>query len=124
MAEVTFRIPSKKVQYGYVEIKGEPEELGLTGTGDAHALAQAYIDYVTAFARSEVGAVTAASKQEEPPKDPENSAEVEKLLHDELGAVKIGTKKNAKPWESADFITANTKPWEQQASAPAVDWDI
>lgn len=123
MAKVTFRIPSKKVQYGYVEITGDPGDFGITETADAHGIAQTYIDYMTAFTRSEIGAVTAASKQEAPPKDPETSDEVEQLLHDELGAQKIGEKKNPKPWEAKAEEPAAKKPWEVQQPA-ASDWDI
>lgn len=122
MAKVTYRIPSKKVQYGYVEITGDPGDFGIEDTADAHAIAQAYVDYMIAFARSEAGSVEAASKQEAPPKDPVTPDEVEQLLHDELGAQKIGTKQSKKPWEK-DATAATEKPWESKP-ASASDWDI
>ena len=111
MAKVTFRLPSKKVNYGYVEITGEAQELGIGNPADAHAVAQAYVNYMVDFVRSEIGTVEAASKQAPAPKDPETPEEVETLLHDELGARKIATKKNTKPWEQKPQVTA-TPDWD------------
>lgn len=116
MAKVTYRIPSKKVVYGYIEITGDPGDFGITDTADAHGIAQAYTQYVAAFQRSEMGTVAAVS-----PQAPEPT--VDELLRDELGAREISSTTN-KPWENKP-AAGNDKPWASKA-APASDddWDI
>lgn len=119
MAKVTFRLPSK-VQFGYVEITGEPGEiLGDVELTDAHGVAQRYIEYVTAYKRSEAGTVAAASPQAPAPT-------VEELLRDELGAREISSTPAVKPWENkpATEAKADNKPWASKATPAADDWDI
>lgn len=118
MAKVTYRIPSKKVQYGYVEITGDPGDFGIEDTADAHAIAKNYVDYMVAFARSEAGTVTAA-KPEAPA-----SEDVADLLREELGARVVETteKTSKKPWENKPAEATSNKPWENKPAA--ADWDI
>ena len=49
VTEIVFRLPSKQVQYGYVEVKTTTEELGLGGDVDPYAVGIAYANSVARF---------------------------------------------------------------------------
>ena len=80
MAEIIFRLPSKAVQYGYVEVRATPEGFGM----DASVLAQSpdiigkvYATYVADFLKGEqegMESLLAAKQPEAAPGDPEAAA--------------------------------------------------
>lgn len=137
MAEIIFRLPSKKIQYGYVEVHATPDELGLN-LSDAVDLGVVYSNYAASFMEGEVMGVDAARaarglppkpEGQKPPGKPvdgvsgvsqvpsdEQAAEVVKEV---LGATEV--EGDAPPWERS--VAPKTKPWEND-SKPAVDVDL
>lgn len=102
--KVTFRLPSKAVQYGYIEV--EMDSMGLS----PEALGEMYAKHVKGFWEGEKGAK---------PKAPDTAAQEE--FERQLGATKVATEDNApdspeptaeKPWEKK--VEASPKPWENK----------
>lgn len=111
--QITYRIPSKKVPYGYVEIVDsnaampQPDEL-----------AQWYANYIKMYQAAEV----AAFERPAPVKAEDRSVEeATKMLDEGLGVTEIDESEPVKPWDkSADESTTESKPWETNAG----DWDF
>lgn len=57
MANIIFRLPSKQIQYGYVEVSGTPEEFGIHSVAEATAIGLMYAHYVGAYLEGEVEGV-------------------------------------------------------------------
>lgn len=134
MAEVTFRIPSKAVTYGYIEFP-----LTVEDGASPEALASVYVNFVYAFQKEEQAALkriaegpSPAPKQAAPtPSAPDVHEAATEAIKDGLGATEVDevigeTIKNAakieseKPWDKA--VDAKPKPWETgetQAPKPA-----
>jgi len=125
--QVTVRIPSKKVPYGYIELNGEPADFGLSGDGYGHAdpteLAEFYAQFIKAYQAAEVAAFEAApSKPKAKPVD-SSVDEAAKMLSDGLGATEIDESEPVKPWDKSSDETESTtesKPWDTVSS----DWDF
>lgn len=125
MAEIVFRLPSKAVQYGYVEVKGTPEELGIPSLAEADAVGVAYATYVAKFL---MGEVEGAKVDVAPPRtireimsneDVDTVAEAQVILDKELGGVtEVSEEGEAKPWNKKP--EAKKKPWEQAAKGAAL----
>lgn len=119
MAEITFRIPSKAVTYGYVEIP-----VTLTDDPAPEALASMYVNYVYAFQREEQAALKRIAEgpsreqinQVMSDEDIDTEAEAVAIIKDGLGATEVD--EAAKPWDQA--VDAKLKPWETEVTAPAV----
>lgn len=112
MAKVTFRLPSKKIQYGYAEV--EMDSMGLSAT----ALGEMYAKYVLDFQAGEIDAVQSVK---------DNMKAAEDLLKSELGATKISESVNENAaQDGADELThsekaavSTTPPWSKSAPATA-----
>lgn len=105
MAEIIFRLPSKAVQYGYVEVHATPEELGFESVAEPEILGAIYVTYVASFVKGEKGGLDrfllptpeeASKAFSEPPpggKKPravdEASEMATQLLQSELGATVV-----------------------------------
>jgi len=137
MADITFRIPSKKIQYGYVEVR-EHFETELS----PEDLAQRYIDWMARFVKAEDAAFAGALKGDEKPKpvDPVDEVQAESSIPatdpDELlrqvGARKVS--EDVAPWDGQGEVPAKLqpKPWEQvrakmqevkKGNLPSFDFD-
>lgn len=117
MSKIIYRLPSKAVQYGYIEVEGTPEEIS---SMDLDALGREYIQSVAKFW---IGEEAGKKVDIEPPAQPEpqgdltyrknlenlSQEEAERLIKDELGATEL-------PWEGE--VQADPKPWEKKTSAP------
>lgn len=57
LANIVFRLPSKQIQYGYVEVSGTLEEFGIHSAADASAIGITYAHYVGAFLEGEMEGV-------------------------------------------------------------------
>lgn len=118
--DITYRIPSKKVPYGYIEFTWK-REAG-TGMPDPAEMAAEYAQYIKAYQAAEVAAFEAAPKS--PPKVEDKSVEeATKMLDEGLGGVKeIDEDAPAKPWDKTSDETESTteKPWDLDDSA----WDM
>lgn len=144
MAKLIWRLPSKAITYGYVEVHADPEELGFEhGVIDAEVIGTVYATYVGAFLKGEkegldlflrgAGTKPAESHTEASPGDPEEAAQrladgkrprtvdeanemATQLIQKELGATVVS--EEAPPWERK-AEAKQPKPWEKKTeSAP------
>ena len=119
MAEIIYRIPSRTVQYGYVEIKRQwPEDQETT----PELLAAAYVSYVYAFQKEEEAATKRiAEGLSAPVSAPQGAPEVkaQELLNEGLGGVTEVPEAEAvtesAPWTKK--VDAKPKPWETGSAA-------
>lgn len=131
MAEITYRIPSKAVQYGYVEVTRNWSDDEPT---DPEMLAAAYINYVYAFQKEEQAAISrlkdAPQKPSAAPQGAEQS-EVDRaigetlkaaqVLADGLGGVTKVGEEDVHPEESDPEETGKA-PWDAKVKAKAKPW--
>lgn len=135
MSEIVFRLPAKQVQYGYVEVRATPEELGLRDLSDAAGLGAAYCTYVAAFLTGEAEGLKLVSqglsRAAEPlpevtpvgepahiiPLSGGSSDDMEAAadMLSTLGVTEID--ENAAPW-TAPPVAVQPKPWETGQAAP------
>lgn len=123
--QVTYRIPSKKVPYGYLEFTCGPDDQ----LPDPQVLANGYAEYIRAYQAAEVAAF------ERPPvvvidtKKQEDKAieDATKLLDEGLdGVTEIdeSTPATSAPWDKTSDTEATSteenKPWNAADS----DWDF
>jgi len=121
VSEVTFRLPSKGTQYGYVEVRATPEALGMESVADAFALGVVYASYVKAFQDGEREGKLNVTAPASEAVQAMTEDEAEALLL-QLGATRVG--EEPAPWEKPPTATA-PKPWENKADSPAIaniDW--
>lgn len=126
MAEVTFRIPSKAVQYGYVE-----RLVLLPDDASPELVASTYVNYVYAFQKEEQAAIKRLQGGVSAPQGADPGQQVldaVKALDEGLGGVtEVGsvieeTVKKAKaieakaPWSNK--VDAKPKPWETENLPP------
>ena len=118
MAEVTFRVPSKAVTYGYIEVPVEVEE-GAT----PETLAAMYVSWVYAFQKEEQATLQrlADGPKEADPRDSigdPHKAAVE-AIKDGLGAteVAVGAVYDHAPDEVVDSLESGDVPWNKGAVA-------
>lgn len=116
MSKLTFRLPSKAVQYGYAEI-----EIEHAGEATGHEVGVMYADLVKSFWEGEKGLKT-------PPLDQKAA---EEMFEKELGATKVSEEKTEEsptdqsgkpsvesdpPWsKSRGASSPGKKPWENGA---------
>jgi len=112
VAKVTFRYPSKKIQYGYAEV-----EFDVPSTMSNEELGREYTQAVLAFQAAEIDAFEAERKQAEAPK-PVN-ADVVRLIGNELGATVIS--EETKPWDEPAAPAA--QPWKDQPTETVKPWE-
>jgi hypothetical protein len=124
--DITYRIPSRKVPYGYLEFTvSEGESLP-----DPVTLAEDYAQYIKDYQTAEVQAFEHPStgqlqRADSWSKKAEDKAvdEAAKMLSDGLGATEIDESEPAKPWDKSSDETESTtesKPWDTNAG----DWDF
>lgn len=137
MSEITYRLPSKDVQYGYAEVRGTAEELAAM---DMELQGRLYVAATIAFRQGEMAQMKAAF---EPPKPDRLAEALGQVLEDErkikaslherniaatpmepqaaeeevkkLGATVV---ESDAPWNNADMTPAAPKPWEKKVSKP------
>jgi hypothetical protein len=118
--QVTYRIPSKKVPYGYIELTGDHTEFPVDPTSPDE-LAEAYAWYIKTYQAAEVAAFEAAPKKPAVKVEDSSTDEAVKMLNDGLGGVEeIDENEPVKPWDKAPEATATEekKPWSD------ADWDF
>lgn len=126
--EITYRIPSKKVPYGYLEFTvSEGESLP-----DPVTLAEDYAQYIKDYQAAEVqafenpsaGQIQRANAWSKGKDEDKAVDEAAKMLSDGLGgAEEIDEDAPVKPWDKTSDETAtatNEKPWDLDDS----DWDM
>lgn len=106
--EVTFRIPSKVVQYGYAEVKFDHQP-----GGSAETMGKEYLAWVSKFQNAELAELEAekSSDVKASPAKAKPADEAESLLVTELDAKKVGVS-NPEPWEK-ETPPESDKPWER-----------
>jgi hypothetical protein len=120
--EITYRIPSKKVPYGYVEIKAPTS---LAGFPDPTELAEWYANYIREYQAAEVKAFEAPPTQAKSPQAAKDTSveDAIKILDEGLdGVEEIDENAPVKPWDKAsdEIETEEKKPWQTDES----DWDF
>lgn len=120
--EITYRIPSKKVPYGYVEIKAPTT---LAGFPDPTELAEWYANYIREYQAAEVKAFEAPPTQAKSPQAAKDTSveDAIKILDEGLdGVEEIDENAPVKPWDKAsdETETEEKKPWQTDES----DWDF
>lgn len=124
--QVTYRIPSKKVPYGFLEFTtSEGEDLP-----DPATLAEDYAQYVRDYQSAEVQAfenptadqLKRADARSKAKQEDKSVEEATKMLDEGLGGVEeIDENAPAKPWDkTSDTATEEKKPW----AAEDGDWDF
>lgn len=124
--EITYRIPSKKVPYGYIEFTWKRE----TGTGmpDPSEMAEEYAAYIRSYQAAEVAAFERPPVVATPPLQEQADKAVEdavKILDDGLdGVTEVSENAKPAPWDKTSDETetesTNEKPWDLDDS----DWDM
>jgi hypothetical protein len=117
--KITYRIPSKKVPYGYVEMVDENAAMP-----QPDELAEFYAKFIIEYQKAEVRAFEAPAKPKADPNDDINVAA--QTIKDGLGATELSPEEAAKPWTKTDQPTTK-KDWEEPAPAVAEDdsiWDF
>lgn len=139
MAEIILRLPSKAITYGYIEIKGTPEEFG-TLLNSPKSIGQMYATYVGKFLEGEAEGLELYQKgrsQEAPPGDPQAASDrldrgdkprtvdeanemAKQLIRKELGATEVS--EHVHEFEYADDSNGHSGSFcecgEEESSAP------
>lgn len=112
--KVTLRLPSKAIQYGFVEVVVDVPEDATPEFLGAH-----YVNYVHAFLMGEQGGLAGVmAKPVVPPTRDDDSVAVE-TIKENLGATVISEQEMAQAAEQV----ANEKPWEKKVDAPSKPWE-
>jgi hypothetical protein len=121
---ITYRIPSKKVPYGYIEFQWE--RASGTGMPDPAELAEEYAQYIKDYQAAEVQAfenpaIRQIKRADKVDEDINSAAEV---IKDTLGATEIGEHEPVAPWDNKPDETESTesKPWKKPTASS--DWDF
>ena len=121
--QITYRIPSKKVPYGFIEFQWERTD-GDASLPDAGELAEEYAQYIKDYQAAEVQAFENPSarqirKADKPKEDINDLAgdDVEKaasIVKEELGAAEVGEHEPVAPWDKKEETeTPKSKPvWD------------
>lgn len=130
-----FRVPSKKIQYGYIEVEIDVSVL------TAAQAAAAYMSYVSEFQMAEIEYVEAKAsppkdfpKADEPTKQdienansvigsnaPEDVQAAAQAVVDGLGATEVPDEEA--PWDKAKKPEPVKQAWEVEAPVAAFDWN-
>jgi hypothetical protein len=117
--QVTIRIPSKKVPYGYLEYQQDVVSV------EPQALAEMYAELIKRYQQAEVAAFERPLTKpvQLGPVDDTSVEEATKMLNDGLGGVEeVEENAPAKPWPAKTEATATTekKVWESNDD----DWSF
>jgi hypothetical protein len=123
MAEMIFRIPSRTVQYGYVELP-----LALEAGLSPEMIAAAYVSYVYAFQKEEEAAVKRIKDGVSAPVSaplPDDDDAVVDAAADALdkglgGVTEVPEDGAVAPW-ATEAEAPKPKPWEKNQTAGGVD---
>lgn len=122
--DVTYRIPSKKVPYGYIEFTWK-REAG-TGMPDPTELAEEYAQYIKDYQSAEVQAFenpTARQLNSKPARD--EVAEATRILTEGLGPVsEVDGDDPAAPWNKTSDNTTNPSEESPSSAVDDSDWDF
>lgn len=118
--ETTYRIPSKKVPYGYLEFTVSEGD----GLPDPVKLAEEYAEYIKAYQAAEVQAFEKPATKAKPKQTEDINDEVMKSAVDEiksqLGATEVDGDDPDAPWnQNGDKSNESPKPEPDDS-----DWDF
>lgn len=134
MANIVFRLPSKQIQYGYVEVSGTPEEFGLSDLSDPGYIGAAYAAYVGAYLEGELAGVKSfmdsggPARVEEAKKAPGKPVEgvsgvrqvrtVAEVMTDEDVDTEAEARAIIEKELGATVVEESEAPWDQGGSTP------
>lgn len=104
MAKVIFRYPSKKIQFGYVQVEVDGGADDLTPT----KLGALYVQSVLDFQAAEIDAWDEAQRD-----FTKTQEAVTELFKKELGATVVSEEETKAPWEKPIKAEPQAKPWEE-----------
>lgn len=117
--ELTYRIPSKKVPYGYLEFTCKEGE----ALPDPVEMANQYADYISRYQKAEVEAFERGPKPVVASVSSITEDEAADLIKRELGGVELSPEEAAKPWNQEQ--AEDEKAWESDpVTASSDDWDF
>jgi hypothetical protein len=119
--DITYRIPSKKVPYGYIEFTWKRESG--TGMPDPAEMAAEYAQYIKDYQAAEVAAFEAAPTKPKVKVEDTSVEEATKILDEGLdGVTEVNESDPPAPWDKSSDETESTeeKPWDLDDS----DWDM
>lgn len=113
--EITYRIPSKKVPYGYLEFKAEVD-VPVNGLPDAVALADSYAEFILSYQAAEVVAFENPGHlkvKAKPSPEKETAAAINDLNEGLGGVTEIDEDEPVAPWnKGSEDKETETKPWD------------
>lgn len=127
--ELVYRIPSKKVPYGFIEVRWEKADAVIP---DPLALAEDYAQFIKDYQAAEVQAFENPTARQIKKADAKASAVAEdksieeavKILDEGLGVTEINESDPVAPWDKTSDTeatsTEESKPWNVNAT----DWDF
>ena len=121
--KITYRLPSKAVQYGYVEIEDEFEG-GVVGYDLGAKYARLVSDFWDGEKAGVEGVKVKASDVSTINDTNSDESKADELIKSELGATVVETVDNetgevTKPWEQAPAKEVPAKPWENKKTEAA-----
>lgn len=116
--KITYRIPSKKVPYGYIEIE---HDQGFAVMPDPSVLAEEYANYIQAYQAAEIAAFESAPKVKAKAHTNEDINDVAaQEIKSQLGATEVDGDDPDAPWnKNGEETTAS-----ETASSNEDDWDF
>lgn len=108
MSKITLRLPSKQVQYGYVEIEATAEELGSANLADnPDMLGKVYMHFVNTFWEGEREALKAIQDDVKAAEAPTKRAEVVAELGSDTRVLEaiVETERDRKTYQVGDKVT-------------------
>jgi len=122
--QVTIRIPSKKVPYGFIELIGDHTEFPVDAN-NPEELAEAYAWYIKTYQDAEVKAFETGAKAPAKDKSDEDINDVAldraaDTIKDSLGATEISENDPVAPWDKPTEETTIKKDWDVSDG----DWDF
>lgn len=118
--KITYRIPSKKVPCGYLELQADVD-VPVNGLPDAVALANDYAQFIKDYQAAEVAAFESSPKAATPKVKPEDDINdvASDMIKDGLGATDV----TDAPWGKTDTPTESKEWTPPETEAVANDSD-
>ncbi len=120
--DITYRIPSKKVPYGYIEFTWKRESG--TGMPDPLEMAEEYAQYIKDYQSAEVQAFENPRVQQI--KKADDVDEARKILEEGLDTTttEVDGDDPAAPWNQTSDTNESSEEMETSSSSDDDDWDF
>lgn len=116
MSKMLMRIPSKGVQYGYVEVEAEYD-------GTPEGAATVYTEYVSRFQIGEINYAEERMGKKSPAPEPVAPV-IKPSYSDESEAESDAAAEMLKAGLGATVVEDETAPWEHEVKQESAPWDV